>query len=112
MDEDIKSISVRTHGPPEPAFPTLDRDNHFVQMPFVGHGWSVSPDAIGKMAAKAVDPLPDRFPADRHTALREKIFNISGAERKAVVEPDGIGDDLARKTQPLKARHLGRYLNA
>ncbi len=71
LDEDIKSISVRIHGPPEPVFPTVDRDDHFVQMPFVGRGWPVTPDAIREMAAKAVDPLPDRFPADRHTAFRE-----------------------------------------
>ncbi len=64
------------------------------------------------MATKAIDPLPDRLPADRHAAFREKIFNISGAERKAMIDPDGICDDLARKTKPLKARQLGRYLYA
>ncbi len=73
-------------------------------MPFVGCGWPVSPDAIREMAAKAIDPLSDRFPADRHTAFGEKIFTISGAQRKAMVDPDGVGNDLLRKTKALHAR--------
>jgi hypothetical protein len=64
------------------------------------------------MATKAIDPLPDRLAADRHAAFREKIFNISGAERKTMVRPNGVGDDLSRKTKTLQARHLGRHLHA
>ena len=82
--------AVCIHRPPKPVFPTIDRNDNFVQMPFIGSLGPVSPDAIREMAAKAVDPLPDRFPTDHHTALREQIFNIGSAERKPVVDPDGI----------------------
>ncbi len=112
LEENIKNISVRIHRPPEPAFPTVDRDDDFVQMPFVGSPWPVSPDAICEMAAKAVNPLADSFPANCYSALSKQVFDIGGAECKATVDPDGIGDDLARKTKTLQARHFGRYLHA
>lgn len=65
----------------------------------------VSPYAIREMAAKAVKLLPDRFPADHHTAFREQIFNIRSVKRKAMVDSDGAGDELSCKTKALKARH-------
>jgi hypothetical protein len=56
--EGIKNIFVRIHCPPEPAFPTVDWYDHFVQMPFVGRGWPVSPDAMREMAG----PISGLFP--------------------------------------------------
>lgn len=75
----------------------VDRDGHFVQMPFVVRLRQITADTFPEMTAKAVDPLSDRFPTDRHTAFREQIFNIGSAERK---------------TKVLQARHLGRHLYA
>ncbi len=95
--------------PPEPTLPAVDRDDQLVQMPFVGYPWPASPDAILEVAAHAVNPLSDGFPADRHTAFSEQIFNIGGAKRKAMISPDCIGDDLARETKTLQTRYLGRY---
>ena len=39
-------------------------------------------------------PEADRLPADRDAALGEQIFDISVAEIEAIVEPDGIADDI------------------
>ncbi len=65
------------------------------------------------MAAKAFDLLSDSFPAHRNSAFSEQIFNISSDECKAMVVPDSIGGDLARKTKTLQARHFfGRYSHA
>ena len=112
LDEDIKRISVRIRRPSEPEFPTVYRNENFVQMPFVGYGWPVSSNTICELAAKAVDPSSDGFPAEYHAALREQIFNICSTERKPVVDPDCIGDDLTRKTKTLQVRHFRRYLHA
>ena len=39
-------------------------------------------------------PQADRFTADSYTSLRQDIFDISIAEIEAIVEPDGIADDV------------------
>jgi hypothetical protein len=62
-------------------------------------------DADSKMCATSVDPKADRIAADDDTALRQMIFNIRRAERKAVVGPNSIGDDLARIAKTLQAPH-------
>ena len=41
-------------------------------------------------------PQTDCFAADGNTSLGEKIFNIAMAEVEAIVEPDGVGDDIWR----------------
>lgn len=64
------------------------------------------------MAAKTVDLLTDRFLAHSHTSLRKHLFIVSGAARKAIRDPDGTGDAVARKTKARQARDFGRYLQA
>jgi len=76
-------------------------------VPFVDRTRFVAPDAIGEVAAKAVHPFPDRFPADHHTPIGKKIFDICRAEREAMVDPYGICDDFTRKTVAFQARHGG-----
>ena len=110
--EDVKHIPVRVDRPPEPVFPAAYRDGHFIEMPFVDRTGPASPDAIGKMVAKAFRLLQDCFPTDQHATFGEEILDIRSAEFKAMVDPDSIGDDLARETKTLQARHLGRHLHA
>ncbi|MNE68314.1 hypothetical protein D3C80_1639680 [compost metagenome] len=71
-------------------------------MPFVVWLGSVPTNAASKMAAKAIDPEANRFPADDHPALGEQILHVGRAQGKAVVGPDRIGDDLTRKAKPLQ----------
>lgn len=39
-------------------------------------------------------PKTDRFTADYDASLREQVFNITMAEIEAIVEPDGVGNDV------------------
>ena len=43
-------------------------------------------------------PQTDCFAADGNTSLGEKIFNIAMAEVEAIVESDGVGDDIWRES--------------
>lgn len=65
---------VRIHRPSQPVFPATDRDDHLIQMPFVGYMGPVTSEAIGKMAAKPFRPLPDGLPADQNAPLGQKIL--------------------------------------
>jgi len=51
------------------------------------------------MRTKPVDPKANGFAADDDAALRKQVLDIRGAERKAMVGPVRMGDDLARKTK-------------
>ena len=90
LNENIQHVAVRVDRPPEPVFCAVDRDNDLIQMPFVNRSSSVPFDTIGEVAAKAVHPFPDRFPADHHTPIGEKVFDIRRTEREVMVDPDGI----------------------
>ena len=39
-------------------------------------------------------PEADRFPGDSDVTLGEQIFDIPVAEIEAIVEPDGVGNDV------------------
>ena len=107
LNENIKDVAVRVDRPPKPVFSAVDWDDDLIQVPFVARDRSVAPDAIGKVTAKAVHPFSDRFPADRHTPIGEKILDIRRAEREAMIDPDGICNDFTRETVAFQARHGG-----
>jgi len=111
LNENIKHVAVRVDRPPEPVFSAVDRDDDLIQVPFVGRGRSVTHDTIGKVAAKAVHPFPDRFPADHNTPIGEKVLDIRRAEREAMVDPDGICNDFTRESVAFQARHGGRSIH-
>ena len=39
------------------------------------------------MSTKAIDPEPDRFPADNHTPRSQQVFNASRANNKKMITP-------------------------
>ncbi len=103
LHENVEHIPIRVDCPPKPELHAIDRNNDFIQVPFVTGARPVALDAIGEMAAKPVHPVPDGFPADHHAAFGQQILDICRAQRKPMVSPDGIGDDLAGKTKALQA---------
>jgi hypothetical protein len=58
------------------------------------------------MSTKAINPEPDSFTTDYHASLRQQILNISRSQCEMMVRPNGIGDDVTRKTEALQARHV------
>ena len=46
-------------------------------------------------------PETDRFAADDDASFSEKIFNISVAQVEAIVEPDGVRNDIWRESMTL-----------
>ncbi len=82
-------------------------DDNFVEMPFVVGTRAIAPDAICEMRTKAIDPQPDRFPADNHTPFSQQVLNVGCAHCEAVVGPNSVRDDFARETEAFQARHTG-----
>jgi hypothetical protein len=72
-------------------------DNDLIQMPFVVGARTLAPDAICEMWTKAIDPQPDRFPADNHTAPGQQVLDVGRAHCEAVASPNSVRDDCARE---------------
>ena len=75
--------------------------------PFVVGARTIAPDAICEMWTKAIDPQPDRFPADNHTALGQQVFDVGRAHCEAMVSPNSVRDDFPREPKALQAQHTG-----
>jgi len=61
----------------------------------------------GVFAPKLLTPLLDGLIGDGDGSLGEKIFHLSKAEAEAVVEPDGMADDLWWKAVTMVAGWFG-----
>ena len=54
--------------------------------------------SLGVFGPKLDTPQPDRFVADRDSAIGHEIFGVTTAQIEAVIEPDCVLDDLSRET--------------
>ena len=98
LHQNIDDNTVLIDGPPEIMRDAIDIEEDLVQMPFVAGSGTPSPQAIGVLLAELFAPAPDRFIADHHAACRHHLLDIPKAHREPVVEPNGIRDDLFRKS--------------
>ena len=76
LNKNIQRIAIGIDGAPQPMFSTVDRDDHFIQMPFVVWLWPVSPNALGEMEAKTIDPQTNCLATNDNATLSQEIFNI------------------------------------
>lgn len=95
---------------PEPKLLAAYRHDDRIQMPLVMRPWAVLSKAIGTMAAKAIDPKADCFPACNHTAIGKQIFHIGCAQRKPVIGSYCISNNFTRKLKTLQPREKNAAL--
>ncbi len=50
------------------------------------------------MGSKLVAPQPDRFIADDNPSFSQQIFDISMTEIDSMIEPDGVLNNIRRKS--------------
>ena len=92
--------------PPEILLPPLDVHEQLIEMPRVVHPTPPAPHASCIHRTKRATPLPNRLVGNRDPALSEQVFRIAAAETKAVVEPDGVTDDLGRESIAMLTRRV------
>jgi hypothetical protein len=73
-------------------------DEHLIKMPASVCGWMRFPELSGIGDAKRYGPAANSFIGDIHATLRQQILDIPKAQRKSEIQPDGMLDDLGRKT--------------
>ncbi len=67
-------------------------------MPGVAHATLSPLEGTGIRGAELSTPLPDALVRDDDPPLFQEILDISEAQAEAVVEPDGVADDLRRES--------------
>ena len=105
LHKNIKCIPISINRTPQPKSFAADLDNHLIKMPLVCRTGAVTLNAGREKTAKTSDPITNRFTTDDHTTLCQQVFNIRTTERKTMISPNSLGDDVTGKTKPFKARH-------
>jgi len=109
LDEDIDHVTILINGTPEIVTPTLDGDEHLVQVPRIAEATLSALQRTRVLRAELEAPKPDRFVGNCDAALREEILNISKAQTETVVQPDGVVDDFGRKSISAVARRVASH---
>src|SRR5271163_1697202 len=49
---------------------------------------------------EVIDPASNRFVRDRYTPFGQQVFDVSETQSEQEIQPDGLVNDLGRKTVP------------
>ena len=79
-------------GTPEPVSLAGNRDHNLVEVPLVARRALTPADLGGVRPAELQPPPADRLVTDHDTALGQHFLDHPQAQRKAEVQPDGMGD--------------------
>ena len=72
----------------------IDLHKYFVDVEGIAVATMLTLQAAGINNSEFDTTKPDRFSADSDASLSKEIFDITVAEIEAIVEPDGIADDI------------------
>ncbi len=97
LDQDIQDFALVVHRPPQPHLLSADPDVHLIQMPPAGWRTPAPAQVRGNLRTELQRPAADRLIADLDAPLGQQFLDVSEAQRKAVVEPDGMANDVSGK---------------
>jgi hypothetical protein len=107
LDQNVEHVTVLIDGTPEVVQPTPDCHEDLIEMPGVAQATLSSLERAGILGTELETPLPNGLVGDLHAALCQEILYVPEAQREPVVEPDGMADDLGRKSlSPVAGRTL------
>ena len=90
-------------GPPEPELLSGAFHNDLVQIPNIARARLSSPQVAIDPGSELGDPTADCLMGYVDTTLEQHFLNVSQAQTKPPVKPDGMSNDLWRKTVALEA---------
>jgi hypothetical protein len=70
----------------------------FIQVPRIAQPTLATLERTSVLGTELQTPQSDGLVSDDDPALCQEIFDISEAQTEAVVEPDGVADDLRRES--------------
>jgi hypothetical protein len=96
LNQYIDHVSVLIYCSPQIVLAATNPNEDFVQVPYVASPSLFASCVGGVCSAEFLTPRPDRFLGNFDTALGQEIFDVTKAQREAVVEPYGVGNDFSR----------------
>jgi hypothetical protein len=98
LQQNIDDVTVLIHGTPKIMLPAIDFHEDFVQIPDITEASLFLLQTPCIIRSEFPAPSPDGFVGNNNTALGQKIFHITEAQTKAMVDPHRIADDFWGKT--------------
>ena len=81
---------------PQIMLPTVDPNEHLVEVPLVTGLWASAAELVGVGLPEFGTPPPDRLVTHYDTAFEHEFFDFAEAERESDVKPHAVVDDLDR----------------
>src|SRR5215831_10705526 len=103
LDQNVEHMIVLVDSAPQVMALAIHRQEDLVQMPFVARLRTPPSQPIGVVLPKLPTPLTDRFMGHSNAAFEQELFHIAVAQGEAIIEPDPMADDFARKAVVLVA---------
>ncbi|MGH1361849.1 MAG: hypothetical protein ACRBC3_24075 [Burkholderiaceae bacterium] len=97
LDEYIDDFAVLIHRTPQVVLLPVDIDKYFIEEERTPESTVTAFQAPGIFRAKLIAPKSDRLVTDSNATLRKQVFDIPMTEVEAIVEPNGMLNNLGRK---------------
>jgi hypothetical protein len=94
LDEDVHHVAVLIDGAPEIVLLTLNGYEELIQVPRVAQPTLSPLERAGVPGTELQAPQSDGLVSNHDPPLCQEIFDITEAQAEAVVEPNGVADDL------------------
>jgi hypothetical protein len=98
LNQNIDHVAVLIHGTPQILLLAVDSNEGFNQMPLIAKPSLASFQLPSIGRTELLTSLPDRLIGHDDSPLGEKMLHIPEAQAEAMIRPDGVTDDLARKS--------------
>ena len=96
----VDDFTILVHGPAQVPLLASYPDKNFVQEEAVTVAAVSAPQSMCVPGSELVAPEADRLVGDEDPLPSQEVLDVSMAEVEAVVEPDGVLNDLRRKSVP------------
>jgi len=109
LQENIYYVSILVDGAPEILPLAPDCYKEFIQMPDVAQMSLPAPEFAGVFDTELSAPLSNSLVRNYDPALRQQILNISEAQTESMIKPNGMADDIWRKSMSVIVGSIGGH---
>jgi hypothetical protein len=88
LHQNVEHVVVLVDGTPQVMALAIDRQEDFIQMPFVSRARPSVLQLIGVVLPKLQTPLADGLVRHSDAALKQELLYVAVAQREAIIQPD------------------------
>ena len=103
VDQHSQDVAILIDGPPAVGPRAVDGAQDFVPVPRGTGAGTPAPEMMGLRLPKLAAPLAEGFGGDDEATGQEHLFDVTGTQTEAEVQPDPMADNLGREAVVLVA---------